>query len=1621
MIIIQNTIHTRKNRIIFVLAFLISLAFQNSICAQYAERELYNSDLCLLIRTVKSIESTSIIPNFELDRYYNLQNFVCLNTDDPGEISGTITDSETTDPIEGALIIVEGTTFSATSGANGKYSIEDIPVGIYDVTATADGYNPETKMAQQVISGETTFIDFALIRIPGIITGTITDSETLNPIEGVIVRLEGTIYNATTGEDGTYEITGIYPGTYDIMATADNYYPQTKTEREVISGETTVIDFALIMIPGIISGTVLDSETLNPIEGAIITLESTIYTATTGEDGTYLIIDIYPGTYDVTTTADNYYPQTKTEQEVISGATTIIDFALEPLPGIISGIVINSEFLFPIEGAIITIEGTTYSAQSITDGTFLIEDIIPGTYNITATADTYYPKTLTGQVVISEQTTIVNFTLDEIPTGTISGTVIDSETLNPIQDVEITVEGTLYSATTNSNGNYIIDNVAIGTYSVIATGNGYYPKIIPDQEVISDQTTIVNFSLFKIPSGSIAGVITESGTGNPIEGAVISVLGTLYSAISNEAGEYLIEDVGMGIYSVTAIAGGYYPDTIYNQEVFEGEITLIDFSLLQKPPSGSIAGTIIDLITFIPIEGAIVTIEETLQTAISGEDGMYSIVDIEIGSYTITADANGYYPDTKVNQQIFEGETTIVNFFLEEMPTGTFSGTVNDLNTGIPIEGAEISVEKEGLINYITITGSDGTYTIIDAEIGIYNVTATANGYYSETKPDQEVLAEETTIVDFSLVTIPTGTIAGSVIDQDTFLGIEGAEIIVEGTEYSAITNSDGTFTIPEVEIGTYDVTASAEGYISKTKTNQEVVAGETTIIIFQLGAIPTGAIAGTVIDSENLAGIEGVEITVVGTPYSTISGSDGTYSIENVEIGEYSVTAIADGYFPDIKHGQKVIQDQITTIDFALVPLPTTGTILGIVTDSITTIPIEGAIISVEGTSYTAITNSDGEYTISEVIPGIYNITSTASGYKPKTISNAVVIAGEITIADFELAPISGIINGTITNFLTSNPIEGAIIFAVGNSTYQGISGEDGTYSISNINPGVYNVTASADGYYPKTEANVEVNFSEITLVDFALVPISGSISGKVSDYESFEGIEGAEINAVGISSVYSTISGTDGLYLINNVDPGFYDVTASAVGYTSETKTNQEVFINQITFIDFSLFSVPLLIADFSFDTVCNGANTKFTDHSTGSGININQWKWDFGDGTNLEYLQFEENIYHNYLNNGTFEVSLIIISSYSSIEVSDTIRKNVEVKERPIAGFVCDSVCSGSQTTFIDQSISFNDPIITWNWDFGNGSTSSVKDPTYKYNTPGRYDVQLIVESSNSCKDTISNQVLVYSLPQASFTNFVPCIDQATYFEDLTIVDSISITEWNWNFGDPSSSADTSTEQNPNYVYNRVGTYEISLSVTDSVGCMDNAKKTITVYPIPFSSFSLDTNYQEISGQVKFINESAFGKTFFWDFGNGETSTESDPVTRFLDDFNYLISLIAYNEYNCTDTSFYNYEVSIKTLFVPNAFAPEDQNPEVSVFKPKGVNLSEYLLEVYDYNGVLLWYSAELDSEGMPAEGWDGFYKGKLMPQGMYYWRIIATFDDGTKWTGSDNGIDKTGNHGTFMLIR
>ena len=162
-----------------------------------------------------------------------------------GNIGGTISNAANYQPIEGALVTVQGTSFSDITASDGTYLIEDIEIGNYDVTVSATGYSPDTINGVEVFAGETTILNIEMTTIPGIITGIISNSETMETIEDATIIVEGTTYTATSNASGEYTIENVEPGTYSITASADEYFPLTIDDQLVISNQTTTVEFAL--------------------------------------------------------------------------------------------------------------------------------------------------------------------------------------------------------------------------------------------------------------------------------------------------------------------------------------------------------------------------------------------------------------------------------------------------------------------------------------------------------------------------------------------------------------------------------------------------------------------------------------------------------------------------------------------------------------------------------------------------------------------------------------------------------------------------------------------------------------------------------------------------------------------------------------------------------------------------------------------------------------------------------------------------------------------------------------------------------------------------------------------------------------------------------------------------------------------------------------------------------------------------------------------------------------------------------------------------------------------------------------------------------------------------------
>lgn len=250
-----------------------------------------------------------------------------------------------------------------------------------------------------------------------------------------------------------------------------------------------------------------------------------------------------------------------------------------------------------------------------------------------------------------------------------------------------------------------------------------------------------------------------------------------------------------------------------------------------------------------------------------------------------------------------------------------------------------------------------------------------------------------------------------------------------------------------------------------------------------------------------------------------------------------------------------------------------------------------------------------------------------------------------------------------------------------------------------------------------------------------------------------------------------------------------------------------------------------IPSPTPAFSFVEDCFHLPTVFTDGSTSVGT-VLDWQWDFGDG-----ISNQQNPSHVFTTEGQQTVTLVVTSNNGC---TDTLTQNVLVHYLPIASFTSPNPCLNGGTDFQDLSTVTGSTITSWNWNFGDGGSDVVQNPSHQYPTSGTYPVTLIVESAFGCLDTVTNNTNVLPGPTAAFTQDD---DQVNLFVNVNFTDQSTppadIVSWYWDFDDGNSA----TNQNPIHSWDSAGYYDVMLIVEDVNGCIDTVRNQTIVFLPPF----------------------------------------------------------------------------------------------------------------------------------------------------------------------------------------
>ncbi len=393
---------------------------------------------------------------------------------------------------------------------------------------------------------------------------------------------------------------------------------------------------------------------------------------------------------------------------------------------------------------------------------------------------------------------------------------------------------------------------------------------------------------------------------------------------------------------------------------------------------------------------------------------------------------------------------------------------------------------------------------------------------------------------------------------------------------------------------------------------------------------------------------------------------------------------------------------------------------------------------------------------------------------------------------------------------------------------------------------------------------------------------------------------------------------------------------VSSSNFGCRDTFKRNIEVFNKPIA---------KLTVATLNN---CLKSNEMFISDSS---ISIKTYTRSFDLGNSQSSLA--NNFNYKYANAGTYK---IVLTARVKAGCEDTMSKYVTILPNPTANFsiVNNNQCErGNVIQFGNNSQPTGS---TYDWSYGDGSSSNSTNDAHSYAIYGTYPVSLITTHPNGCRDTASQTVNIFEQPKVSFSanDSAQCLHPNNFiFTNNSNIGSGPLSSA-WSFGDNTNSINT----NPTHQYSSLGNYKVQLIASSSNNCKDTAAQFMTVYGRPSAAFTAK-DWNQVIREFTANNKSY--KTYAWNFGDGATGDSLKQRHTYATIKAYTVQLVVKDSNNCLDTSIQQIQLTsgIQTIAINNdqlSIYPNPTSKQVVLhFELAKEGFIKY--NVYDINGKLI----------------------------------------------------------------
>ena len=521
---------------------------------------------------------------------------------------------------------------------------------------------------------------------------------------------------------------------------------------------------------------------------------------------------------------------------------------------------------------------------------------------------------------------------------------------------------------------------------------------------------------------------------------------------------------------------------------------------------------------------------------------------------------------------------------------------------------------------------------------------------------------------------------------------------------------------------------------------------------------------------------------------------------------------------------------------------------------------------------------------------PGTYTITLTVTnddGSNTKTVVNYINVLPNPTV-NFK-----GIDSGTSCPPKTVQFTDLSNPNIPGNVSYYWDFGDGNTSTAQNPSHtynliGSYNVTLVVTNASGCQKSLVKFNY--ITLVAKPTADFNAPVTSACKAPATFSFVN-ASTNATSYlwdfgDATTSTATSPSHTYTA----PGTY--TVKLIAYNAAGCTDTMVKTAYITIADIHAAFTP------SVTSVCAGVAVNFTNNSTGA----TTYSWNFGDaGTSTA-----TNPSHSYASGGTYTVRLIANNG----SCADTTTQTITVNPKPVVNFTGSPLTACMpplDVTFTNTTTGAT----SYLWSYGDATTSTNANATHvhTYTSNGSFTVKLVATSANGCMDSLTRTAYVNITPATASITATPttgCTPLTVAFTSTLNAPNV-VSTFSWNYGDATPI--NTTTPNPTHTYTTSGTFTVTYTFVTTTGCTGTATTTVIASPHPTANFTANPTTICPNQTVTFTNTSTNATSYLWQFGDGGTSTATNPTHVYGDPGQYTVTLIAYNG-GCTDTMRFNY---------------------------------------------------------------------------------------------------------------